>query len=72
MAKINQKAAPLTTHEGAVAMRLTPYQQLRRATCACLLWENSFYESGQTIAKRIKALVPQVEPALVSRLAIEL
>lgn len=72
MAKINQKAAPLTTHEGAVAMRLTPYQQLRRATCACLLWENSFYESGQTIAERIKALVPQVEPELVSRLAIEL
>jgi hypothetical protein len=36
-----------------------------------MLWENEFYESGETIAARIRALVPQVEPATVAALAVE-
>lgn len=59
------------THEGAPAAVLTPEQSLRRSVLACMLWEDEFYESGQTIATRIRALVPQVEPARVAALAIE-
>ena len=59
------------THEGARARRFTPEMELKRALMNCLLWENQFYEDGVAIADRIKALVPQVEPARVAALAIE-
>src|SRR3990167_7195018 len=50
------------THEGAQASRTTPEQQLRRSVAACLLWEDSFYESGEDIAKRIASLIPLCPP----------
>src|SRR5580698_459246 len=59
------------THEGAPAAAITPEQALRRSVFACMLWENEFYESGVTIADRIRELVPQVEPARVAALAVE-
>jgi len=59
------------THEGAPAAAITPEQALRRSVLACMLWENEFYESGVTIAGRIRELVPQVEPARVAALAVE-
>src|SRR5246127_4367446 len=59
------------THEGAPAAAITPEQALRRSVLACMLWENEFYESGVTIADRIRDLVPQVEPARVAALAVE-
>jgi hypothetical protein len=59
------------THEGAPAAAITPEQALRRSVLACMLWENEFYESGVTIADRIRELVPQVEPARVAALAVE-
>jgi hypothetical protein len=59
------------THEGASAAVLTPEQSLRRSVLACMLWESEFYESGATIAARIRALVPQVESATVAGLAVE-
>jgi 60 kDa SS-A/Ro ribonucleoprotein len=59
------------THEGAPAAPLTPMQSLRRSVMACMLWENEFYESGQTIASRIAALVPQVSAVQVAALAVE-
>ncbi len=59
------------THEGAVAARITPLLELRRTVCACLLWEDSFYESGVSIADRIAALVAVVKPDDVVALAIE-
>lgn len=59
------------THEGAPAATLTAEQALRRSVLACMLWENEFYESGQTIADRICALVPQVEANKVAALAVE-
>jgi 60 kDa SS-A/Ro ribonucleoprotein len=59
------------THEGARGRRFTPEMELKRALMNCLLWENQFYEDGVAIADRIKALVPQVEPARVAALAIE-
>jgi hypothetical protein len=59
------------THEGAVAKRITPEQELRRSVLACLLWEDTFYESGESVADRITAKVAEVDPGIVRALAIE-
>ena len=73
MSKLNVavKAAPVFTSEGAPAARIGPEQELRRTVAACLLWENSFYESGESIADRIKALVPKCRPEFVAACAFE-
>lgn len=70
MAKIN-KILRIFTHEGACARRFTPEQELKRTLMNCLLWENQFYEDGVSIADRIRALVPQVDPARGAALAIQ-
>lgn len=59
------------THEGAPARELTAEQKLRRSVLSCLLWENEFYEDGQSIADRIFALAVDVAPETVAALAIE-
>lgn len=59
------------THEGAPAIPSKPYTELRRAVMACLLWEDTFYESGVSIADRVKALIPHVPPEKVAQLAID-
>src|ERR1700759_4552390 len=59
------------THEGAPAAAITPEQALRRSVLACMLWEDEFYESGVTIAERIRTLVPKVEAGKVAALAVE-
>jgi 60 kDa SS-A/Ro ribonucleoprotein len=64
-------SAQLRTHEGAPAAVITDEQALRRSVLACMLWEDEFYESGATIADRIRGLVPRVEPAKVAALAVE-
>lgn len=65
------KTAPITTHEGAVAKRITPYQELRRSVLACFLWENQFYENGQSIAERILNLCDKVMFEDLADLALE-
>lgn len=62
---------PVHTHEGAVAQKVGPYHELRRTVMTCMLWENTFYERGDSIAARIAKLVPQVDPEKVAALAIE-
>ena len=59
-----------TNNEGVATMRTKPIEQLQRTVLACMLWEDSFYESGVTIADRIKALVAECDPVEVERLAI--
>jgi len=59
------------THEGAPAQTFGPEALLRRSVMNCMLWENSFYEDGQSIADRIMALVPQVDPQTTATIAIE-
>lgn len=73
MAKLNVafKADPVFTHEGARAARIGPEQELRRSVAACMLWESSFYESGEDIADRIKSLVPKCRPDFVAACAYE-
>lgn len=44
---------------------------LRRSVMACLLWEDAFYQDGESIVDNIKSLIPQVDPLKVSEIAIE-
>lgn len=59
------------THEGAPAKRIDAEAQLRRSVMACLLWEDQFYEDGESIAERIAGLVAEVAPEKVLTLAAE-
>lgn len=72
MASSNTKVTftPPTTHEGAVAARINPYQQLRRSVLSCLLWEDEFYESGIQISDRIAELCLYVRPEQIAQLAV--
>lgn len=64
-----QPVAPPRTHEGAIATPTSPYNQLQRSVLSCMLWEDTFYENGVSIAQRIEKLVTQVNPDEVMRLA---
>jgi 60 kDa SS-A/Ro ribonucleoprotein len=59
-----------TTHEGARAARLSPEHELQRTVNACLLFEDSFYESGVESAKRIREGVAKADPQFVASLAM--
>lgn len=71
--KLNKKtkntAPALTTHEGGRAKHISAEQQLRRSVMSCMLWENEFYESGETISQRIASLIPKVKPGVVAQIA---
>ena len=71
MAKLNGRIEPLRTHEGAVAKRIKPIDQLRRSVLACLLWEDTFYEGGVSIATRVEELIPQCDPKAVADMVIQ-
>lgn len=62
---------PTTAGGSAAAEHLTPLQQLRRTLLSCLLWEDEFYEDGQSIADRLVALASKVSPQEVAALADE-
>lgn len=70
MTTINKLHRP-QTHEGAPAAIISAEKELRRSVMSCLLWEQSFYESGEDIAARITRLVPQVKAEIVGGLAYE-
>lgn len=59
------------TFEGGPALVGTPIQELERTVLACMLWESSFYESGEDVADRIKRLVPLCAPSDVMALAVK-
>jgi len=59
------------THEGAPAKRVSTEMDLRRSVLSCLLWENTFYESGEEIAQRIERLAAEAPKDVVAALAIE-
>lgn len=73
MAKLNVKPkVKERTHEGGRAVAgLKPLDQLRRSVLACLLWEDQFYEDGQSIADRIRAAAEACNPEDVAALAVE-
>lgn len=59
------------TSEGGRAKKINAEFELRRSVLSTLLWENTFYESGKSVAERIKLLIPSVDPGKVAALAIE-
>ena len=65
------RQAPVFTAQGGPAVRITPEQELRRTVAACMLWESGFYESGQSVADRIKDLVPKCRTEFVAACAYE-
>jgi len=69
--KLNRKPEPIRTHEGAVAKRITPEQQLRRSVMSCLLWEREFYEDGQSIADRIAEAAAKLPLETVAAITLE-
>lgn len=72
MATMNAPAqSKARTHEGGKAVAVSPLTKLRRSVLTCLLWDNTFYEQGDTIAARIVALVAQCKPEDVAAMAIE-
>lgn len=72
MSKVNvKKSSPLKTHEGGPAREINALWKLKRSLMACLLWEDTFYEEGVEISKRIKKLVKEVKPEEAKNLAIE-
>jgi 60 kDa SS-A/Ro ribonucleoprotein len=73
MAKMNawKRMFPVRTHEGAVAQRVDARRKLRRTVLTCLLWEDTFYETGNDIAGRIAELVTRNKAEDVTALARE-
>lgn len=72
MAKVNvPKRSTEKTHEGAPAKLLRPEAILRRSVMACMLWEDEFYEDGESIAERIADCVARVKPEKVAEIAVE-
>lgn len=59
------------THEGAPSASITPTQALERSVMACMLFEDTFYESGEDSATRIRKLCAQVPFADLKRIAID-
>lgn len=57
------------THEGAPATATSPINLLQRSVLSCMLWEDTFYEDGVSIATRINKLVTLCEPNAVQALA---
>lgn len=60
--RVNQRTATPrpTTHEGAPAQRQSDLVELRRAVFACLLFEDMYYETGESAAQRISQLAQRV------------
>lgn len=70
--RTNVKArSNIATYEGAPAKAINAEAMLRRSIMSCLLFENEFYEDGEEIAARIERLAGQVEPEVISAIAIE-
>jgi 60 kDa SS-A/Ro ribonucleoprotein len=71
--KLNKAPAPskVYTHEGAVAAKDSVENKLRKALMTCMLWENTHYESGVSIADRIADYVPKLSFEKVAQIAIE-
>lgn len=62
---------PNKTFEGGVASHPNALRDLRRAVGTCLLFEDTFYQSGSDIAQTIARNCSMVDPILVAQLAIE-
>lgn len=77
MTKLNTKSrSTARTHEGALAPKnlepgRDPLRDLRRSVLSTMLWEDTFYEDGQTVADRIHANAAKVDLRDILNLAVE-
>ena len=64
MSSTNKKiiGSSVVTHEGGNASRVKKEEELSRSIMSCLLWEDGFYEDGESIAERIARLTKEIEP----------
>lgn len=62
----------VNTHEGGRSSAISPEQRLLRLTCCCLLWEDSFYVDGKTLAEQIEDVAVQVSVKTLTTQAINL
>ncbi len=69
--KVKVESVTVKTHEGGPAKRISKLLELRRSVLATMLWEDGFYENGQTVASRIASLVADVKPVDAAKLAVE-
>ena len=63
MASANKKVSygAVRTHEGGIASRVSKLEELKRSVLSTLLWEDGFYENGESIAERIFKLTQSVK-----------
>lgn len=54
------KIPALKTHEGAKAVKIDAIAQLRRTVLACFLFEDNFYEDGESVFNRITSEVNEI------------
>ena len=54
-----------------VTKELSAYDKLRRSVMACLLWEDQFYEDGESISDRISEYMKEVTPAQAEKVLME-
>lgn len=59
------------THEGGRAVPQKPEVELERAVATCLLFEPTFYETGESIAERIAELCQRVSIPFIAKLAVK-
>jgi 60 kDa SS-A/Ro ribonucleoprotein len=73
MSQINAKViqTPIYTAQGGPAKNISAEQTLRRTVMCAMLWEDSFYESGLSVADRVKDLAPKCRPEFVAACAYE-
>jgi 60 kDa SS-A/Ro ribonucleoprotein len=71
MASINKVKKVFTHEKGAAVSSTNAEKLLRRSVQSCMLWESEFYEEGESIYKRIEKYASQVDPRVLSRIAIE-
>lgn len=76
--KFNKRKTHSSFSPGNIAGRNTKVsgkysaeQALCRVTMANLLWESTYYQSADTIMRRIEELIPKVKPEVIAGLALE-
>ena len=65
----SRQSSSTVNHEGAAAVTLSPNMELYAAVATTML-NDSFYEKADERLTRIKALVGQVDPVFVAKLAV--
>lgn len=69
--RTNVKTVSAFTHEGGPSITSSPAKELRRSVMACMLFEGSFYESGQDHAARVTDLCKRVSFEDLAQTAID-